>query len=138
MKTYQGRSGKRLVADINVTPLVDVMLVLLIIFMITAPMMTQGINVDLPQTTARALRQGDDQVIITINEKGELSIKDIPVNKDLFFSELEKFYKIDNEQTIYLKADKKVNYGTVVQVMADIKNAGFEKIGIMTKPPEKK
>ncbi len=138
MKAYQGRSGKRLVADINVTPLVDVMLVLLIIFMITAPMMTQGINVDLPQTTARALRQGDDQVIITINEKGELSIKDIPVNKDLFFSELEKFYKTDNEQTIYLKADKKVNYGTVVQVMADIKNAGFEKIGIMTKPPEKK
>mgnify|MGYP006351519889 FL=1 len=73
-----GNSRKKLVADINVTPLVDVMLVLLIIFMITAPMMTQGLNVDLPETTAKALRQEEKPIIVTIDDKGVISINSVP------------------------------------------------------------
>ncbi|MBU1568252.1 MAG: protein TolR [Proteobacteria bacterium] len=132
------RNGKkRLVADINVTPLVDVMLVLLIIFMITAPMMTQGLNVDLPETTAKALRQEEKPIIVTIDEKGVISINSVPQVRALMVEELKKSYSVNKDQPIFLNADKKVAYGQVVTVMADIQSVGFDKIGMITKPPEK-
>ena len=128
---------KKLVSDINVTPLVDVMLVLLIIFMITAPMMTQGLNVDLPETTSKALRQEDKPLVVTIDETGEISINNIPQVRALMVQELKKSFDANKEQPIFLRADKKVPYGHVVTVMADIKSVGFDKIGMITKPPEK-
>lgn len=134
-----GRSNgrKKLVSDINVTPLVDVMLVLLIIFMVTAPMMTQGLNVDLPETTSKSLRQEEKPIVITINKEGETSIQNIPMIRAVMVQELQKNYAANKDQPIFLKADRNVAYGHVVTVMADIKNIGFDKIGMITKPPEK-
>ncbi len=137
MGPVRNNGRKRLVSDINVTPLVDVMLVLLIIFMVTAPMMTQGVNVDLPETTAKSLRQEEKPVVISITKDGEISINKIAVVRDLMVQELEKSYTTNKDQPIFLYADKNVPYGQVVTVMADIKAVGFDKIGMITKPPEK-
>ena len=137
MGPTNGNGRKKLVSDINVTPLVDVMLVLLIIFMITAPMMTQGLNVDLPETTSKALRQEEKPVVVEIDKAGEIKINNIPHVRALMVQELKKNYDFNKEQTIYLSADKNVPYGEVVIVMDGIKSAGFDKIGMITKPPEK-
>ncbi len=124
-------------ADINVTPLVDVMLVLLIIFMVTAPMMTQGLNVDLPETTAKALRQEEKPIVVTIQKDGAIVINQVPQTRVLMVQELKKSYSANKDQPIFLNADKNVPYGQVVTVMADIQSVGFDKIGMITKPPEK-
>lgn len=134
-----GNNGrrKRLVSEINVTPLVDVMLVLLIIFMVTAPMMTQGLDVDLPETTSKSLRQEEQPVVISISKDGALSVNNINIDRALLLQELKKSYDADKDQPVYLRADKSVPYGDVVQIMDDIKTAGFDKIGMITKQPEK-
>ena len=132
---FSTRNGKRgLVAEINVTPLVDVMLVLLIIFMVTAPMMSQGVDVDLPETTARPLPQKEKPIIISINRKGEITIDRIKVNRRLLRQKLAKLSTKSKERPVFLNADKKVAYGEVVKIMADIKNSGFDKLGMITKP----
>ncbi len=137
MGPVRNNGRKRLVSEINVTPLVDVMLVLLIIFMITAPMMTQGVNVDLPETTAKSLRQEEKPIVITVTKEGDISINNIPLVRALLIEELKKNYDSNKDQPIFLSADKNVPYGNVVTVMADIKSVGFDKIGMITKPPEK-
>ncbi len=114
------------------------MLVLLIIFMITAPMMTQGLNIDLPETTAKALRQKEDPIVVTIDKDGEISINTIPQVRALMIQELKKNYAANKEQPIFIRADKNVPYGHVISVMADIKSVGFTKIGMITQPPQKK
>ena len=138
MGPTRGNGGKRLVSDINVTPLVDVMLVLLIIFMVTAPMMTQGLNVDLPETTAKSLRQEEKPIVVTIDKDGEISINNVAHVRALMVQELQKSYSVNKDQPIFLRADKNVPYGHVVTVMSDIKSIGFDKIGMITKPPETK
>ena len=137
MGPTRNNGRKRLVSDINVTPLVDVMLVLLIIFMVTAPMMTQGLNVDLPETTAKSLRQEEKPIVVTVSKEGEISINNVTLVRSVLVQELQKSYLANKEQPIFLKADKNVTYGHVVTVMADIKSVGFDKIGMITKPPEK-
>jgi biopolymer transport protein TolR len=137
MGPVRSNGRKRLVSEINVTPLVDVMLVLLIIFMVTAPMMTQGVDVDLPEVTAKSLRQKDDPIVITVDKEGAISIKEIPFVRALMVQELKKHYETNKDQPIFLNADKNVPYGHVIEVMADIKSVGFDKIGMITKPPEK-
>ncbi|MCK4837621.1 MAG: protein TolR [Desulfobulbaceae bacterium] len=132
---FSPRNGKNgLVADINVTPLVDVMLVLLIIFMVTAPMMSQGVDVDLPETTAQPLPQKEKPIMITINHEGEISIDRIKVSRRLLRQKLEKLSLKGQDRPIFLNADKNVAYGQVVKIMADIKDAGFDKLGMITKP----
>lgn len=125
-----------LVSEINVTPLVDVMLVLLIIFMVTAPMMTQGLEVDLPETTAKSLNQKEEPVIVTLDKDGNITLGKIEVSQAMFRQLLEKSHEKDTEQPIFLKADKAVPYGMVVTIMADIKAAGFDKLGMITLPKE--
>lgn len=132
--TRKSRSG--LVSEINVTPLVDVMLVLLIIFMVTAPMMTQGLEVDLPETTAKSLRQKEEPLIITLDKAGKIMLGKIAVEQVLFQEQLEKQFGQNKDQPIFLKADKNVAYGVVVSVMADIKAAGFDKLGMITQTKE--
>lgn len=128
-----------LMADINVTPLVDVMLVLLIIFMVTAPMMTQGVDVDLPETTSKPLPQKEKPFVVSLNKKGVLYIGRLKANRDLLRQELDALSKAGKkDKPIFLKADKKVPYGLVVAVMADIKDAGFDKLGMVTEPSGKK
>ena len=138
MGPTRGNGSKRLMADINVTPLVDVMLVLLIIFMVTAPMMTQGVDVNLPETTAKPLRQEEEPLIITINKKGEIFLNKIHLDQSLLKQQLSASSKIDKDKPIFLKADKQVPYGLVVSVMADIKESGFDKLGMITQPADKR
>lgn len=138
MGPLNGNGRKNLVADINVTPLVDVMLVLLIIFMVTAPMMTQGLDVDLPETTTKSLRQEENPIVVTIDKDGKISLDKFSVSQKVLLQELGKYGKEVKEKPIYLKADKSVAYGIVVSVMADIKKAGFDKLGMITKPADKK
>ncbi len=131
-----GRSRSGFVSEINVTPMVDVMLVLLIIFMVTAPMMTQGLDVDLPETTAKSLRQSEDPLIVTLDKTGKITLGKIEVGEALFRQQLEKLFAENSEQPIFLKADKNVAYGVVVNIMAEIKAAGFEKLGMITEAKE--
>lgn len=138
MGPLRGKGGKRLVAEINVTPLVDVMLVLLIIFMITAPMMTQGLDVNLPETTAKPLQQKENPKVITIQKSGKISLNGSEAPRAMILQQLEKLPKEEKEQPIFLKGDQDVPYGIVVALMADIKAVGIEKVGLVTKPNDKK
>jgi biopolymer transport protein TolR len=140
MGSSRKSNGPRgLVADINVTPLVDVMLVLLIIFMVTAPMMTQGLDVDLPKTTASELKQKEEPLIISIDKTGKKIMLDkIEYSQTVLREQLTKLDAKVKEEPIYLKADKDVPYGVVAQIMADVKAAGFNKMGMVTLPNEEK
>lgn len=137
MGPRQGNGRRQLVSDINVTPLVDVMLVLLIIFMVTAPMMTQGLDVDLPETTAKSLRQKDNPIIVTVKKSGEILLEKTPVVRAVLRQQLSKYGTADKKKPIFLRADKNVAYGTVIAIMADIKSAGFDKLGMITQPDDK-
>jgi biopolymer transport protein TolR len=121
-------------SDINVTPLVDVMLVLLIIFMVTAPMMMQGVDVSLPEATAEPLESEKEHLIITINNENKVFINDFQVSVDGLGEKLKKILEGRSDREVYLKADKDIPYGTVVQVMAEVKGAGVEKLGMVTEP----
>jgi biopolymer transport protein TolR len=133
--TAGGNSG-RLMSDINVTPLVDVMLVLLIIFMVTAPMMMQGVDVSLPEATAEPLESEKEHLIITIDKENRVFISDFQVTVDFLAEKLEKILEGRSDREVYLKADKDISYGTVVRVMAEIKGAGVEKLGMVTEPSD--
>ncbi len=128
-----------MMSEINVTPMVDVMLVLLVIFMVTAPMMTQGVDVDLPRTTSRALRQKETPIVISINKRGDIFLNRVKGNEKILRRQLRKLALNDGtKRPIYLKADRRVQYGVVAVVMADIKAAGFNKLGMVTKPRERR
>jgi biopolymer transport protein TolR len=138
MGSMGGRGRRGLAAEINVTPLVDVMLVLLIIFMVTAPMMTQGIDINLPKVTAEALPQKDDPLEVTVSADGKIAVGNdkVVISLSMLFSELEKYPSEKKEEPILLRADTNVPYGKVVEVMSQIKRAGFTKLGMMTSPDE--
>ena len=124
-----------LMSDINVTPFVDVMLVLLIIFMVTAPMMVQGVNVALPETShSDNLPSEEDQLIITIDKNAKIRINDAEVEIDILQEKLKKIFENRLSKDVFLKADKGVPYGKVIEVMSEVKGAGVEKLGMVTQP----
>lgn len=129
-----GGKHSELMSEINVTPLVDVMLVLLIIFMVTAPMMIQGLNVDLPEATAKPLDSEKEHLVITINEDQQVYINDFEVTVEFLREKLLKILQGRSDRDVYLKADKNIPYGIIVQVMAEIKAAGVEQLGMITEP----
>ena len=129
---------RELMSDINVTPFVDVMLVLLIIFMVTAPMMIEGLNVDLPEATAKPLDSEKEHLVITIDKNHLVYINDFKVAVDFLGEKLNKILQGRSDREVYLKADKNIPYGIVVQVMAEIKNAGIEQLGMITEPADPK
>ncbi len=129
-----GGNGKDFMSEINVTPFVDVMLVLLIIFMVTAPMMVQGLNVDLPEATAKPLESEKEHLVITINKDHQVFINDYQVTVESLGAKLIKILQGRSDREVYLKADKSIPYGIVVQVMAEIKGAGVEDLGMITEP----
>jgi biopolymer transport protein TolR len=131
-----GGSSDRFMSDINVTPFVDVMLVLLIIFMVTAPMMMQGVDVSLPETTAEPLKSEKENLVITISKDNKVYINDFQVTVDFLKEKLAKILEGRRDREVFLKADKDISYGTVVKVMAEIKGAGVEKLGMVTVPAE--
>jgi biopolymer transport protein TolR len=132
MTSGSGNNG--LMSDINITPFVDVMLVLLIIFMVTAPMMVQGINVSLPEADSGPVSSDDNQLVVSIDKDGKVYINDLNVIPDLLGDKLKRIVENRVSKEVYLRADKSVSYGVVVHVMTEIKGAGIEKLGMLTEP----
>jgi biopolymer transport protein TolR len=128
---------KSYVAEINVTPFVDVMLVLLIIFMISAPMMKEGMKVDLPEAQARALGESQD-LVVTIGSNKVIDINGSPVELGRLEMVLSQIKEQRSVEAVYLQADKGIPYGFVVQVMSVIRSSGLTKIGLVTQPPSNK
>ena len=123
-----------MMSDINVTPFVDVMLVLLIIFMVTAPMMMQGVEVNLPKTETRRIKSQEDPLILTINKKKEIFIETHRIKLDDLEKKALRIFANRREKEILLRADKDVPYGFVIKVVSRIKKAGIEKLGMVTEP----
>lgn len=121
-----------LMSEINVTPFVDVMLVLLIIFMVAAPLMTVGVPIDLPETQAKALNSETQPITISINEAGQIHIQETEIPLEEVVAKLGAIAKAGYEERIYVRGDKTADYGTVMKVMARIQAAGYNKIGLVT------
>ena len=133
-----GSDSDRLISDINVTPFVDVMLVLLVIFMVTAPMMMQGVDVVLPETTSQPLAAKKENLVITINKQNQIFINNYEVATDFLQEKLKKILEGRDNREVYLRADREISYGFVVRVMAEIKAAGVDKLGMVTEPISEK
>ena len=129
-----GSGSDRLMSDINVTPFVDVMLVLLIIFMVTAPMMVQGVDVALPEVSATPMVTEKENLTVTIDREANIYINDFQVRMDFLKDKLEKILAGKTDREVFFRADKDVSYGVVVSVMAEIKAAGVDKLGMVTDP----
>ncbi len=133
---HTGSGNDQLMSDINVTPFVDVMLVLLIIFMVTAPMMVQGVDVELPVATAAPLPASEDNLIISIDNGLKVYINNQEVSVAFLAQKLGAVLETMDTGAVYLKADKKVPYGVVVNVMSQIKKAGVQSLGMITLPDD--
>jgi len=137
------RIKKRPISEINVVPYIDVMLVLLIIFMITTPLLTQGVKVDLPQTPSAPLPQNEKEpVIVSVDKNGNIFInygedQDKPVSTDVLVNRVSALLKYQPGIPVLLNGDTGVPYGRVVQVMTLLQQAGVPSVGMMTDPPEK-
>ena len=139
MEVGRPASGRRSnMSQINVTPFVDVMLVLLIVFMVTAPMLDQGVQVDLPKVAdAPGLPAQQEPLVVTLERNGQISIGSAKIDKvEQLGPVLQQALKGKPDREVFLEADQKVPYGLVVQVMAAVKKAGVEKLGMVTRLPE--
>ena len=128
------RSSKKPMSEINVTPFVDVMLVLLIIFMVTAPLLTVGVQVDLPESSADSLPDDQEPLTLTINSKGEIFIQEQKVNFDKVVPKILAISKNRTDTRIYVRGDKTINYGRVLEVMGVLSGAGFSKVALISEP----
>ena len=136
-KSGRGRRGVPrygAMADINMTPFIDVMLVLLIIFMVAAPLLTTGVSVDLPRASATALNVERKPIAVSLNEQGQLYVMDTPIADGDLVAKLQEAAQNDVEQRIYVRASKVVPYGRVAQIMAAVTSAGFKKVALVTEP----
>ena len=131
-----GRRGRRkpVMAEINVTPMVDVMLVLLIIFMVSAPLLTVGVPLDLPQTQAKSLEQDKTPLQLSVDIKGKIFINDTEVSMAELIPKLKAITEARGgmEERIFMRADKKADYGTVAKVMGQLSGAGFKRLALVT------
>ena len=132
-----GFKKKQFLSQINVTPLVDVMLVLLIIFMVTAPMLQEGMDVNLPEVKAGPLRLREEPVVITITNKGYIFINKNKIALSGLDKKLKAIYSRKKNKMVLIKADEKVPYGSVIKTMAEIRKAGIQKVGMVTEPLRK-
>ncbi len=123
------------ISQINVTPLVDVMLVLLVIFMVTAPIIQQGVQVNLPQAKAGAIAGSEELLIVTIAKNGKIYLNDNEMTLAELGKKLEAIKKLQADKQVYLRADQDVRYGEVMRTIAQIKQAGIERLGMVTRPP---
>ena len=121
-----------LMSEINVTPMVDVMLVLLIIFMVAAPLLTVGVPIDLPETQAKALNSETQPITVSINDKGQVFLQETEVPVDEVVPKLQAIAKTGYDERIFVRGDKTADYGTVMKVMARISAAGFKNIGLVS------
>ncbi|MCK6599470.1 MAG: biopolymer transporter ExbD [Bdellovibrionaceae bacterium] len=132
-----GGSSKAVLSEINVTPLVDVMLVLLIMFMVTTPLMQQGIQVDLPKTSATGLELKEEPLLIVIEANQKISIAKHPIPLNQLKEKLTAIFKTRKNKQVYIQADRRVDYGVVAEAMAETKAAGIHNLGLVTLPREK-
>jgi biopolymer transport protein TolR len=130
----QGGRGRRAISDINVTPFVDVMLVLLIIFMVTAPLMQQGIPIELPKTRSEGLKSNDEPLVVTVKRDGTIVV----LSEEVAVADLEKklqaIFTSRGDREVFLRADAKVDYGAVARTLAILRQAGASHIGMVTEP----
>ncbi|WP_188574297.1 protein TolR [Azorhizobium oxalatiphilum] len=126
------RGGRAVMAEINVTPMVDVMLVLLIVFMVAAPMLTVGVPLDLPQTQAKSMNQDKDPLTVSVNNKGQIFLQESEIKPDELVAKLQAIAQNGYEERIFVRGDKTVNYGTVMQVMGRLSAAGFKRVALVT------
>jgi biopolymer transport protein TolR len=129
-----GRGGP--ISEINVTPLVDVMLVLLIVFMVAAPLMTMGVPIDLPQTRAQAMPVNAKPITVTVTPDGAISIDNTPVTLDGLVPMVQSLATQGTDERLYVRGDATAQYGVVMQVMGALSGAGFDKIGLITEPQQ--
>jgi biopolymer transport protein TolR len=125
---------RRVMSEINVTPMVDVMLVLLIIFMVSAPLLTVGVPIDLPQSEAKSLDQDNQPLTISVNDAGKIYLQESEISLDDLLPKLQAIAQArgGTEARIYVRGDKKVGYGTMMQVMGRLSGAGFHKVALVT------
>jgi biopolymer transport protein TolR len=128
--------GRQMIGDINVTPLVDVMLVLLIVFMVTAPLLTSGVPIDLPQTAAPELKVESKPITVSINTAGEVYLGEDQISLEtLLASVAAAAGEAGTEQRLYIRGDASADYGLIMQVMGALSGAGYAKIGLITRQP---
>jgi biopolymer transport protein TolR len=130
-----GRRRYRPMAEINVTPLVDVMLVLLIVFMVTAPMITSGVNVNLPQANAKAVNSDAKPITITVNAQDQIFLQNSQVQLSNLVATLQQISQNNSDQRVFVRGDKDVSYGDMLQVMATITQGGFTKVALLAQQP---
>jgi biopolymer transport protein TolR len=124
------------ISQINVTPLVDVMLVLLVIFMVTAPIIQQGVQVNLPQARSGAIPGTEEHLVVTVAKNGKIYLNDNAMTLAELGAKLRAVNKLDANKQVYLRADQDVRYGAVMKTIAEIKQAGIERLGMVTRPED--
>ena len=134
MSTGGGRGSRMAMSEINVTPLVDVMLVLLIIFMVTTPMMQQGIDIELPETASSGVATSDEPFVLVIKKNKKLFVGEQTIPTEDLQKRLKAIFETRTNKQIYLQADRAVDYGFVAETMAEIRAAGIYNIGLVTLP----
>ncbi len=132
------RARYKPMSEINVTPMVDVMLVLLVIFMVAAPLLTVGVPVDLPQTRAPAITEPKEPLVITINAEGKLFLQNSPASDDELVPRLQAITKNNPQADIYVRGDRAINYGRIMEVMGMVSAAGFSKVSLITEQTREK
>ena len=129
----RGKRGRHVpMSEINVTPFVDVMLVLLIVFMVAAPLLTVGVPIDLPETRAKALQSDKDPLTVTVAMDGKVYLQDQEIPIEELVAKLQAIASEGYEERIFVRGDNKVGYGAVMQVMGRLNAAGFKRIGLVT------
>ncbi|MGD9763383.1 MAG: protein TolR [Candidatus Binatia bacterium] len=132
---FSGERNNEALSQINVTPLVDVMLVLLVIFMVTAPILQQGIDVNLPRVQGGALAGEDLQLVVTVTTSGALYLNDAKMTPPDLLAKLQAILRERPDRNVYLRADAAVPYGEVLRVMSTLREAGVQRLGMVTEPP---
>lgn len=135
-QSSQNSSIPTALAEINVTPLVDVMLVLLIVFMISAPLMQQGVQVDLPKADAGTLSEAPEQVLLVITDSQKIMMNGTMIQKGTLLKRLTAISSINPEVQVFVQSDKDVSYGFVTKVVAEVKRANITKVGLVTQPDD--
>jgi biopolymer transport protein TolR len=131
-RRHKARRRHRPVAEINVTPFVDVMLVLLIIFMVAAPLLTVGVPIDLPETQAKAMEGDTEPITVSIGEDGKIFLQEEEVEADRLVSILQAIAAAGLDQRIYVRGDRNADYGTIMRVIGRLNSAGYRRIGLVT------
>ena len=135
-RSFRSRRKSRPMSDINVTPMVDVMLVLLIVFMVTAPLLTVGVPVDLPKIQAKSIETKTEPIVISVNKNGQLFLKDHETNMDVLLSQVQVMLEGKPETRVYVRGDKDVSYGAIMAVMGKLNMGGITKVALIAELPQ--